>query len=79
MKNIEKNNYYKEIFKGQFYKINGELYDFRVTNVRSSTNFLTTAFFRSQNPKSSNPFFEEQIKRIIGNSEFEIYKKYGKI
>ncbi len=74
----KKNIYYHEIFTGQLYKIDGELYElyeFRITNVRSSTNFITTAFFRSRNPKSANPFFEEQIKRIINNPEFKIYKK----
>lgn len=66
---------YPEIYKGQRYNIEGEIYElteFRVTAVSSPTDFITTAFFKSQNSNSENPIFEEQIKRIIGNSIFKI-------
>jgi hypothetical protein len=65
---------YPEIFIGHLFNIDGEiyeLYDMRVTAVESPDDFITSAFFRSKDPKSKNPFFEEAIKRMIGNPLFK--------
>jgi len=70
---------FPEIYKGQQYNVEGELYeliDFRVTNVSSKKNFTTTAFFKSLEANSKNPLFEEQIKNVIDNPIFEIILNY---
>ena len=67
-----------DIYKGQKYEIQGEIYElsgFRVTGVRSQKNFITIAFFKSYNQKSKNPFFEENITRVINNPIFKIIPK----
>ena len=71
------NGYYNEIQKGQLYDVYGEIYqltEFRVTCVRSPTDFITCAFFKSQKPDSENPVFEEQLKNIIKDPGFKIHQ-----
>lgn len=69
---------FPEIFNGQFYKIEGLIYkivDMRVTQIESSTNFITTAYFKCIEEGSPTPYFEEKIKKIIGSPVFEVFTK----
>ena len=61
---------YPEIKTGQLWNVDGEVYelvDMRVTAVESPTKFLTSAFFRSKDPLSDNPFFEEKVITILSD------------
>ncbi|ASO08381.1 MULTISPECIES: hypothetical protein [Flavobacteriaceae] len=65
---------YPEIQTGQLWSVNGQVYelvDMRVTAVESPTKFLTTVFFRSKDPNSENPFFEEKVKTVLSDPIFK--------
>tara|TARA_Y100001001_G_scaffold86571_1_gene84698 strand:- start:2330 stop:2803 length:474 start_codon:yes stop_codon:yes gene_type:complete len=65
---------YPEIKTGQLWNVDGEVYelvDMRVTAVESPTKFLTSAFFRSKDPLSDNPFFEEKVITILSDPVFK--------
>lgn len=56
---------FPELHTGKLFKIEGEiyeLYDMRVTGIYSPVDYITSAFFRSKNPESDNPFFEAPVK-----------------
>lgn len=68
---------YPEIQTGKLWSVEGEIYelfDMRVTAPTSPTCFITTAFFKSLNPDSTNPFFEEKISNILAQPE--IFKRH---
>lgn len=67
---VRPDGYLPEVSIGQKYRIDGEeyvLFDIRATNVDSSTDFIIACRF-----KSNSNFFEENIKNVIGNPEFEL-------
>tara|TARA_R110000868_G_scaffold410679_2_gene699709 strand:- start:1805 stop:2029 length:225 start_codon:yes stop_codon:yes gene_type:complete len=71
-------SFYPEIYVGQSYLINDEIYDItsiRITGVYSKSDFTAAVFFKSRYNQSSNPIFEEAVKRIIGNPIFQIIPK----
>ncbi|MEM8510389.1 MAG: hypothetical protein AAF717_21325 [Bacteroidota bacterium] len=66
-----------EMQRGQLWSVEGEIYelvDFRVTKASTPQGFLTTAFFKSKDPNSENPRFEERVETVL--SEEHVYKRH---
>lgn len=64
-----------EIFRGQKFRIQQEDYEvvnIRVTGITSPDQYTVSAFFKSLAEKSTNPFFEENIKNVINNPIYEL-------
>ena len=63
--------YLPEICIGQKYLIDGNifiLFDIRATNIDSPNEFVIACRFKA----GDGEFFEENIKRVIDNHEFEL-------
>ena len=64
-------SYLPEVCIGQWYDVEGKefvLFDIRATNVDSPTDFIIACRFKA----TDGEFFEENIKRVIGNVDFKL-------
>lgn len=63
--------YLPEVCRGQEYLVDGKvfvLFDIRATNIDSQADFIIACRFRAKD----GSFFEENIKNVIGNVDFEL-------